>query len=280
MTASVMRCEIRFWSHRYGASAWRVAARLDGLERSRSQMPAAPFPVERLHANDDDDDDDDRPAFIQRALLPDESSSEDDDDDAASPPVLNIACAACSTHLTRRGMQVFLVADNSSLFSTDIPSDDIREGGNHPIETCQCQASSVHCRGCDAVVGYHVTTVCGLCGDAEHNGHFWLFTEQHVSHSERGLTWDALPYNGQDIEVNEQQATAAAAAMDDAQDDDDCCPICAASPMWRPTRFPACGHRFCFGCASREVDMRGRCPLDRIPATREQLVVCQDAGPL
>ena len=155
------------------------------------KMPAAPFPVERLHANDDDDDDDDRPAFIQRALLPDESSSEDDDDDAASPPVLNIACAACSTHLTRRGMQVFLVADNSSLFSTDIPSDDIREGGNHPIETCQCQASSVHCRGCDAIVGYHVTTVCGLCGDAEHNGHFWLFTEQHVSHSERGLTWDA-----------------------------------------------------------------------------------------
>ena len=51
---------------------------LDGLERSRSQMPAAPFPVERLHANDDDEDDDDRPAFIQRALLPDESSSEDD----------------------------------------------------------------------------------------------------------------------------------------------------------------------------------------------------------
>ena len=42
-------------------------------------MPAAPFPAERLHANDDDDDDDDRPAFIQRALLPDESSSEDEE---------------------------------------------------------------------------------------------------------------------------------------------------------------------------------------------------------
>ena len=60
-------------------------------------------------------------------------------------------------------------------------------------------------------------------------------------------------------------------APSEAARDDGACPICLSFPMWRPHRFTGCGHVFCFGCASREVDARGRCPLDRLPATRAAL---------
>ena len=111
-----------------------------------------------------------------------------------SPPVVSITCAACATTLSSRGMRVFLVADNSTLFSTDIPSDSVREGGPRPIPTCECVASDVHCQGCEARVGYHVLQPCRLCISAENNGHYWLFDETAVSWAERGILWDALPY--------------------------------------------------------------------------------------
>mmetsp|Transcript_17254 Transcript_17254/g.45598 ORF Transcript_17254/g.45598 Transcript_17254/m.45598 type:complete len:120 (+) Transcript_17254:1111-1470(+) len=56
---------------------------------------------------------------------------------------------------------------------------------------------------------------------------------------------------------------------------DDGCVICMARTMWRPTRVTRCGHTFCFGCISREVDMRGCCPLDRLPVRRRMLVAVQ-----
>jgi hypothetical protein len=51
----------------------------------------------------------------------------------------------------------------------------------------------------------------------------------------------------------------------------ECC-VCLG-PMRQRTRVAAaCGHEFCFGCISKEVDHRGCCPLDRLPLTRAQLV--------
>ena len=233
-------------------------------------MPQAPFPAERLGR---------APEATVEVREPSPSDS-DESDAEGLPPVLALRCAACSAELSTRGMQVFLVADNSSLFSTDIPSDAIEEGGAHPITTCECAARDVLCRFCKTVVGYHVTRPCQLCSAAEHNGHFWLFCEESIAFEERGILWDALPYNGQP--EDDRRAPAAtveeeAAGMATGEDDEAACAVCTSAPMWRPHRFP-CGHAFCFGCASREVDMRGCCPLDRLPATRESLVPCEPAG--
>ena len=244
-------------------------------------------------------------------------------------------------------MEVFLVAEpTSSLFSTDIPTRSVREGEQKIIETCACYARSVHCVGCETIVGYHVRQVnrikrslslcvarrgkaaahghalvsrspsfqpCTICGSAEHNGHFWLFTAAAVTSTLReGITWRDLPYNGAEDPEPAAAAQApggppavgrggAAGVSADvangggngacegsspmvaveamaAAAEEDTCAVCASTPMWRPTRFAACGHVFCFGCASREVDMRGSCPLDRRPATREQLILLDEGG--
>lgn len=199
----------------------------------------------------------------------------------------------------------------TSLYSTDIPSSHVREGERKPIPTCECLARCLHCVRCDRAVGYHVRRPCEGCAEAEHNGHFWLFEASgvHATPREGDLRWDALPYNGADedsgdgndddggddsgdegsggnlnrdttargrrVEVDvaaraERRKTRASEEEDDDANDETCL-VCAACPMWRPTRVGGCGHVFCFGCISREVDMRGRCPLDRLPATREAL---------
>lgn len=228
------------------------------------------------------------------------------EEEKGSPPVLRLHCSSCDARLSLRGMQVFLAADmQTSLYSTDIPSSHVREGERKPIPTCQCQARNLHCVRCDQSVGYHVRRPCEGCAEAEHNGHFWLFEASGVQATPRegDLRWDALPYNGADedsgdgndddgdedsggnlnrdtaargrrVEVDvvaraERRKTRASEEDDD--DNHETCLVCAACPMWRPTRVGGCGHVFCFGCISREVDMRGRCPLDRLPATREAL---------
>ena len=158
-------------------------------------------------------------------------------------------------------------------------------------DRCACQARHVHCRGCDLQVGYHVVRPCEECSAAEHNGHFWLFDEGGVAseprvHKGRPMVWTDLPYNGAEEPEDEeppepmpqhaaqppsQVQAASTNAMGATAEEDSTCPVCAASPIWRPHRFRECGHVFCFGCASRECDMRGQCPLDRRPVTREML---------
>ena len=181
-------------------------------------------------------------------------------------------------------MQVFLVADvRTSLFSTDIPSSNVREGEEKVIPTCACYARHLHCVQCDGAVGYHVRTPCDLCGESDHNGHFWLFEEEFVNGEPRGdgLRWDSLPYNGADEDSEHlahdgvsQAVPMGAVATSSAGE----CLVCFASPIWRPTRVAGCppAHIFCFGCISREVDMRGSCPLDRRPATRESLIALNE----
>jgi hypothetical protein len=51
----------------------------------------------------------------------------------------------------------------------------------------------------------------------------------------------------------------------------ECC-ICLGPIRQRTRVAAACGHEFCFGCISKEVDHRGCCPLDRLPLTRAQLI--------
>ena len=222
----------------------------------------APFPARSASAPEEEEgEEEEEEAIVVLAASDMEDSSDSGESIAVSAPVGSIGCSGCSTELSARGMQVFLVMDGSTLFSTDIPSDSLREGGPRIIPTCECVATDVLCRGCDATVGYHVLTPCSVCASAEHNGHFWLFDESRVSWVDRGLTWDALPYNGQPDTDTEfigtdeeglsggamsggEDATAAwrhsngASASEAAEQADAltqevaaCC-VCAASPMY------------------------------------------------
>ena len=196
-----------------------------------------------------------------------EEAAEDSEEDAfsdADPEVYTLACAACERQLSRRAQSVSLVAEAATkLYSTDIPSADIREvAGERTIDTCECRICSVQCGACDAVCGYHVVRPCSPCGQSEHNGHFWLLHAENVVGTQRldaedePMRWSALPYNG----VEEAPAEEA-----------DLCPVCAAPIMERTRVLAACRHEFCFGCISREVDARGRCPLDRLRLDRSML---------
>ena len=83
--------------------------------------------------------------------LLDEEDCDDDSDgdghDDIDPPVYQVDCKHCNNTLTRRGMSVFLIADPSkSLFSTDIPTDGLREQGEpRNIETCGCLIRRLEC---------------------------------------------------------------------------------------------------------------------------------------
>ena len=209
--------------------------------------------------------------------IEDGGDSEQDDDDSmasADGPVLALTCKCCGTTVSERGLQVFLVADpTSSLYSTDIPTDELREGEQKVIATCDCFTRTVHCCQCQSAVGYHVLRPCAVCGQGENNGHYWLFDQGAVVAKERGMMWSTLPYNGATSTDSEAAADLVSNGACNVEDtaDESCC-ICAASPMWRRTRVEGCQHEFCFGCISREVDARGACPLDRRPITRDMLL--------
>ena len=194
-----------------------------------------------------------------------ESGEEESDED---PAVITLACSVCGTTLSERGVKVVLVADpSSSLFSTDIPTEALSESNQQtPIPTCNCYAVNVHCLNCGGAVGYHVLWPCQLCAMAPNNGHYWLF-DRGTAGMLRGIRWSELPYNG---------STATEPPLDHAVDEGESCCICAAQPMWRRTRVRGCGHEFCFGCISRELDARGACPLDRLPITRDMLILVED----
>ena len=66
-------------------------------------------------------------------------------------------------------------------------------------------------------------------------------------------------------------APAEKAEVDAPAEEADLCPVCAAPIMERTRVLAACRHEFCFGCISREVDARGRCPLDRLRLDRSML---------
>ena len=124
-----------------------------------------------ISASDDDDDDDSESADSDAEGEEGESDDDESELDFDQSPVLTLSCAGCSMVVSERGMQVFLVADHSSLFSTDIPSPSVRQGGGRKIPTCDCTAVDIHCNGCQSIVGYHVLRPCALCGSADHNGH-------------------------------------------------------------------------------------------------------------
>lgn len=199
----------------------------------------------------------------------DESGEEELDDISEEvAEVMQLRCANtdknCSVTLTMRGMKVYLVTDPSSaLFSSDIPTEAVREGDRLELSTCACHAHRLHCAECATQVGYHVVEPCRICASAEHNGHFWLFDAAVVRAEPRGMLWSELPYNG----AEDGDADLA----EDGQLQAERCVICLSCPMWRPTRVRGCGHVFCFGCISREVDARGRCPIDRLPIKRADL---------
>ena len=255
--------------------AW-VLERAGLYETSPSTFPSTSMPAptfregqdadEMRSSNDEDDD----------------SISSDEDECVGPPPVVRLNCRVCACTLTSRGMQVWLVADvEKSLFSTDIPTDSVREGDPKLIPTCQCYACSVHCIGCDTVVGYHVRNPCEVCSSADHNGHFWLFESSEVTQNTReGVTWADLSYNGAEEEDAQRGEGLVPKGQEEEEEDTEAdldaepaCAVCTACPMWRPTQVAECRHVFCFGCISREVDMRGRCPLCRRPAMREGLQI-------
>eukprot|EP00445_Apocalathium_hangoei_P064810 CAMPEP_0204115466 /NCGR_PEP_ID=MMETSP0361-20130328/4839_1 /ASSEMBLY_ACC=CAM_ASM_000343 /TAXON_ID=268821 /ORGANISM="Scrippsiella Hangoei, Strain SHTV-5" /LENGTH=202 /DNA_ID=CAMNT_0051066119 /DNA_START=1 /DNA_END=606 /DNA_ORIENTATION=- len=128
------------------------------------------------------------------------SDCSEDDEEGADPDVFEVRCVArpdCCASLSLRAVKVFLVADSSrSLFSTDIPTDAVREGQRIELPTCRCDARRIHCNVCSGDVGYHVVQPCEVCGASDHNGHYWLFAADAVQAAFRGLTWSQLPYSG------------------------------------------------------------------------------------
>ena len=239
-------------------------------------------------------------ATEEEPRAPEESAAADDDDSdddsiRVDPPVHELSCRACSKTLTRRGMSVFLIADPAvGLYSTDIPTDGSSEFGSPlPIDTCECLIRRLHCSDCSSDVGYHVVTPCEECCLHEHNGHYWLFSAAavHARAREREsndvsaaapLTWSQLAYNGVEEgfesdedetrqQNDEDEVEARSDAAGDAATDANICPICFCPIKQRTRLLVACEHEFCFGCISREVDARGRCPLDRLPLTRAML---------
>ena len=257
---------------------WRKLSEPEGTSQVdiNQQMPSAPeelisqalrAAIDSAGGDPGDPDDDD-------LFASDGESSGDDSQESSEgdPPVYAVECKACRRALSQRGMAVFLIAKpTTGLYSTDIPSE-----GNHrevgepeQIDTCECLIRRLECAGCSAEVGYHVTRPCEACCLHDHNGHFWLFKAAAVEASKREcrpaseaegaatlLTWSMMSYNG-------------AEASDEPLEEGERCAICYC-PIQQRTRLP-CAHEFCFGCVSREVDARGRCPLDRLPLTRAML---------
>ena len=241
-----------------------------------------------------------------------DSDSEEEEVTEADAVVYEVRCLQCQSILSSRAMKVLLVAvaDTAlSLFSTDIPADsvtttttttagDTLSSTPHSIYTCACSAEKSFCRECGSAVGYHVLQPCTVCNEYEHNSHFWLFLSEAVTPRTLGdITWSQGSYNGNPnpepdsiaieetgYEDNNNNNSSGRESGDDDNADDDadetvsvCC-ICAASPMYKPTRVLSCGHSFCFGCISREVDARGRCPLDRGVVSRDMLSSLQEQG--
>ena len=185
-------------------------------------------------------------------LLSEEEEDSEDDEDSIDPTVFQVACGKCGCTLSRRGMMVCLVTDRSkSLYSTDIPTDGIREhGAPRTIETCECLIRSLGCSGCEHEVGYHVTQPCEVCTLHDHNGHYWLFLAAAVAAAKRYATrrgeagsdeagggaegggmvlrWSQLAYNG----VEDGPAAAGKEGGDEADeqvavtDDEERCPVC------------------------------------------------------
>ena len=213
--------------------------------------------------------------------------------DMTDEPVYSLECMHCSESLCVRGMKVLLVADTHSahtqthshthslpheLFSTDIPSLSLTTAGTpHPIDTCSCTAEQTICGHCSSVVGYHVLQPCAICSEEDHNSHYWMFHSTAVNSRMQDITWGDVTYNGSphtDADTDAACVTVTVSGDRGGVSDDaaevSCC-ICASTPIFRPTRVSSCGHIFCFGCVSREVDARGRCPLDRLAVTRDML---------
>ena len=234
--------------------------------QTRSQAAAEAAETNRGEQEDSDasDEDDDN--------AEDAWGSDDEEDGLAAAPVLAVKCASCHMILSERGMAVHLVADfRCTLYSTDIPSSHVRSGTAKPIPTCECAAVKTHCVRCEQEVGYRVVAPCEGCLLGGNNGHYWLF-DQGVTAESRGFSWGQLPYNGDTQPVMLSDEPAVDVAVDDDDGAEGTCAVCASCPMWRPTRVTVCGHVFCYGCISREVDARGACPLDRRRCTRDQLV--------
>mmetsp|Transcript_44757 Transcript_44757/g.142522 ORF Transcript_44757/g.142522 Transcript_44757/m.142522 type:complete len:391 (+) Transcript_44757:168-1340(+) len=198
------------------------------------------------------------------------------DDDAASDdtpaPVLELACEGCGAVLTRRGMEVRLVADEENvLYSSDIPTPAVKQlDARMPIDTCSCEAMCVACVACEREVGYHVTQACRPCMDHENNGHYWLFSRDHINAKplspegdELALNWGNVSYSGgpepSRTEVLQGEPT------------DLTCHICAMV-VHDAVKLGPCGHGgICRGCAMREVDARHSCPLCRAEITQKDI---------
>ena len=197
---------------------------------------------------------DEEDPLLSEEEYPEEDPEEDseDDEDRIDPAVYQVACGKCGCTLSRRSMMVCLVTDRSkSLYSTDIPTDGIREhGAPRTIETCECLIRRLGCSGCEHVVGYHVTQPCEVCTLHDHNGHYWLFLAAAVAAAKRYATrrgeagsdeagggaegggtvlrWSQLAYNG----VEDGPAAAGKEGGDEADeqvavtDDEERCPVC------------------------------------------------------
>jgi hypothetical protein len=199
------------------------------------------------------------------------------------------------------------VSEAAPTFSSDIPVPDrlvCAADAPRRIETCFCQIVSTFCAACfpdsppsksrgkaldgqqaappetkeleakpaeeskqqppgqdPEAVGYRVVKACVPCLASGDNGHYWLFQPGRVRATPSYLQWGELPYNGSEVPP---------ALPLQPPPDELLCAVCS-EVLDAPLACPA-GHVLCAGCFSREIDGRGKCPLDRQPLTHADLV--------
>ena len=221
-----------------------------------------------------------------------EEDGEEGEEEQGEGKVWVIKCAGCGEELSERGMKVRLCADERvELYSTDamITSAVKEEGEEYKIETCCCMIRSTHCARCSLKVGYHVVKACLFCEyESDSNTHYWLFN-LHSSLSVLPiplLKWAHLNLNhfpeyriplvrrrsGREGEGGEG---GDGGGEEEEVEEELTCSICGGM-LYQPVRMEGCGHVYCRGCISHEVDSRKACPLDRLPLTYSSFIIAND----
>jgi hypothetical protein len=219
-----------------------------------------------------------------------DDSSDDSDDDSESDGgsesdgsgggnAFELSCLGCSALVTRRGALVRLIADTTSMYSTDLVTTGMEDRGRvHTHQSCGCQCRSIFCAQCHRMLGYHVLEPCQDCREGGNNGHYYMFVPGNVRGRLRALPSRAPDWTTRWMESDElgafeprafRRSSSDAVFLSPEPEVQECtCAVCL-DILEDPLTLP-CGHTFCRICASRAVDLQ-RCWCARPPEHRSIL---------
>lgn len=121
-------------------------------------------------------------------------------------PVFELSCSGCCKAVCNRGLHVQLLADKTSMFSSDVAPilSSLEDSGDQEVvvnksahQQCTCQTPVIYC-ACKQALGYYLQELCGTCSSAmssEEVDHRWCFVvksvhaKPRVDPSGRPLVW-------------------------------------------------------------------------------------------